>query len=691
MATKIDGFRIPRRREFGGFGIRIKIFFGYFLVSVFTLLIGFVGYRMAQAMETHWTDLSEKTLPMRQTLETMRLEEASLFGVFYEIALVYQTEEASPGRDAKIAYEKGEIEEAEQAFKKAYDDYQSLVNAYFPHELNSLSQLTEGKEAILRSATDFFAFIENPTDPSRLPKTLEAVEEADSHFRETVAEILAGEDEEFRTLAGTIEGLSHQTISLLWRMSLWVFLVSILFGLILSRAIVRPIAAVHSAALAIADGDLKKRAMVLSDDEIGEMAHSFNAMAEKLSSSNATLERRVEARTAELRHSKEGLERANLKLKEAVGLVTQEKAKAESFLSSIGEGVLALDREGHILMVNAEAERMLGVAFSDVRGKSFGDYIHFLGNEGQVIGLNTPPMSQVRTEKKRIFTVSYFAHKDEGKTAFSTTFSPILVGGKFFGTIITFRDVTQDEAFSKAKSDFISLASHQLRTPLTGIKWILQEATQMKDIKEWKREYLKDAVTSTQRMIALVHNLLNVSRLETGSIAIHPAPFDMGDFVDHFVRHEAQMAANERQQTLHFRKPTTKIMIDADRSLFQQTLSNLVSNSIRYSPPNTAIDIRLSKKGKSVELAVSDHGIGIARKDQKHLFDKFFRTKDGAKYSTTGSGLGLYIVRHILNAMKGEIHCNSTVGKGTTFTVSLPLKSTLKRIKGDELFAHIIS
>lgn len=691
MTQKTDGLRASKRPGFGGFGIRTKIFFGYFLISFFTLIIGFAGTRMALTMEEYWTNLSEKTLPLRVSLEAMRLEETALFGVFYETALIYHTEEDSIERSAKIAHEYKEIAEGREKFNEAFSTFSNLVEAYFPHELNALTRLADGKDAVLRSYDDFATHFQNPMDQASLFTVLEEVEEADHNFREIVGEILEGEQAELRELTETIETLSHQTISLLWRMGLWIFLASLLFGLILSRAIVRPITAVHAAALAIAGGDLKNRAAVLSDDEIGEMAHSFNMMAEKLGDSNIHLEKQVSARTAELRKSKEGLEQSNLQLKAAIQAATQEKAKAESFLSSIGEGVLALDGEGHILMVNAEAERMLGVSLVEVKGKPFGDYIHFLGNEGQEIGLDTPPMSEVRAQKKRIFAVSYFAHKDEGKTAFSTTFSPILVGGKFFGTIITFRDVTQDEAFSKAKSDFISLASHQLRTPLTGIKWMLQEATKMKDIKEWKKEYLKDAVTSTQRMIALVHNLLNVSRLETGSIAIHPAPFDLGEFIDQFAHHEAQLAANEKQQTLRFKKPASKIMIDADKNLFQQTLSNLISNSIRYSPPDTTIDIRLSKKGKTIELAVSDHGIGIGRKDQKHLFEKFFRTKEAAKYSTTGSGLGLYIVRHILNAMKGEIRCDSTLGKGATFVVTLPLKSTLKRTKGDELFAHIIS
>jgi PAS domain S-box-containing protein len=389
------------------------------------------------------------------------------------------------------------------------------------------------------------------------------------------------------------------------------------------------------------------------------------------------LEIRVQERTADLNKSRNEVE--------------QEKARAEAYLSSIGEGVLAIDLKGRIVLMNLAAEQILGKPFSAVQNKSFEKAFHWEDSEGQLITPSAPFVIKAIRDRKITITVCNFFSKTEGKIPLATTFSPILVMGKFIGPIITFRDIRQEEKFDRSKSEFIDLASHQMRTPLTGLKWILEEAKNMKSIDAWKKEYLNDGLTSVQRMISLVHNLLNVSRVETGAIAVNSETVNLGDFIAEFLKGEAQLVANGKKQQIHFAKPPRPILAVIDKQLLRQVVSNLVSNSIRYSLEKTTIEIHVRKMGQKFDLIIRDKGIGIRQKDQKHLFEKFFRAEEASRYSTTGSGLGLYIVQKVLKILNGDIRCDSELGKGATFTVTLPLKAAIRKGEGKELFEHVIS
>ena len=230
----------------------------------------------------------------------------------------------------------------------------------------------------------------------------------------------------------------------------------------------------------------------------------------------------------------------------------------------------------------------------------------------------------------------------------------------------------------KAKSEFVSLASHQLRTPLTGIKWLLQEIFRKGGLSDIQIEYLDDAMNSNDRMINLVNDLLNVSRLETCTIQAVSTKVDLFEFIHPIIR-EASILSKETGRILQFHMSDPKIEVILDSQLIGQVITNLLSNAIYYTDKGKTIIISAEKKGKKAIIKVQDEGIGISKEDQKKLFKKFFRAKAAAKRSTTGSGLGLYIVGKILEVCSGTIECSSEEGKGTTFTVSLPLKGPVNK------------
>ncbi|MBU0577732.1 PAS domain S-box protein [Patescibacteria group bacterium] len=250
-------------------------------------------------------------------------------------------------------------------------------------------------------------------------------------------------------------------------------------------------------------------------------------------------------------------------------------------------------------------------------------------------------------------------------------------------------DITERKEIDKAKSEFVSLASHQLRTPLTSIKWLVEAVLQKGSLDKLQKEYLQDALGSNERMIKLVNDLLNISRLEAGVINVTPKKTDISEFVNELIK-ESRFMAKENNQTIKFTKPKKKIIAHMDRQLIGQVISNLISNALKYSKKNTTVTVLLKKQTDKITISITDKGIGISKEDQGKLFTRFFRSIEATQISTTGSGLGLYIIKKILNICNGSIKCKSAPAKGSTFTVTLPIKGVGRRgLK--ELIQHTIS
>lgn len=398
------------------------------------------------------------------------------------------------------------------------------------------------------------------------------------------------------------------------------------------------------------------------DDEFSELLLSLDLMSSNL----RELIEENQNKTSQVEHSKYKIE--------------TEKAKLEAFMKSIGEAIVAIDLEGNIIMINTAAEKMFKQPFVYVSGKLFEDIYHFENEKGEPLRLNNFPIQDVLNSKQQIYLRTLFGDKENGQIPFATTVSPILFGDTVLGVIGTFRDITKEVEVDKAKSEFVSLASHQLRTPLAGLNWLLQEVVRKGQLDEIQSEYLQDALMSTQRMVHLVGDLLNVSRLETGIINVESNDEDLSKLINLLVK-EASVVALDKHIKIDFNNPDMPVIASYDKDLIGQVITNLLSNAINYSDPNTTIQISAGSDDKGIFFTVKDQGIGISKEDQEKLFTKFFRSKDAARYSTTGSGLGLYIIKKVLTVCEGSIECDSDVGKGTAFTVRLPFKGPT--IKGD--------
>ncbi|TSC69911.1 MAG: two-component system, OmpR family, sensor histidine kinase ResE [Parcubacteria group bacterium Gr01-1014_70] len=346
--------------------------------------------------------------------------------------------------------------------------------------------------------------------------------------------------------------------------------------------------------------------------------------------------------------------------------------------SSMAEGLVVIDNQQRVEALNQAGGVFLRIAPKQAMGMLIGDLLklyHIEHNE-QILW---PVERLMKLDITRIHIWDHIYCENKIGKLFPITMmaTPLLTAHAVSGAVILFRDATDEARADQAKSDFVAVASHQLQTPLTAIKLFAemldQDANELSEGQ--RREYLQLLRSSTERMIKLVNEMLNVSRLEAGAFRIQPEPTDLVVFIKGILK-ELGSLAKERSCILTFSEPSESLgALLIDTALLSQVLFNLVENAMRYSTKNTRhVTIKLEKKTARGEYAIhiEDNGIGISSGDRKRIFTKFFRADSARKIKSNGSGLGLYVVKMIVEAWGGTISFTSQTGVGTVFSVTIP-------------------
>ena len=237
---------------------------------------------------------------------------------------------------------------------------------------------------------------------------------------------------------------------------------------------------------------------------------------------------------------------------------------------------------------------------------------------------------------------------------------------------LTFHDVTQEREVSRMKSDFVSFVTHQLRTPLAGIKWLLELVAGSPGVPEEPAAYVRDAREAAERLIGLVNDLLDISRLESGTLTIVPRETHLGG-VTGSVLDEMRTLVEEKGHRLTVSGDDAVPTVMTDPQLLRQVVMNLVSNAIKYTRPGGEITIRMVRGDDGLVWAIRDSGIGIPKDAQRRLFEKFYRAENVLSIETEGTGLGLYLIKRIVERLGGRVWCESEEGSGATFSFTLPL------------------
>ena len=362
-------------------------------------------------------------------------------------------------------------------------------------------------------------------------------------------------------------------------------------------------------------------------------------------------------------------------LKARLAEAEEDKARDEAMLGSLGEGLVVLDTDGNILLMNPMAESLLGWTHEEVAGKKWDDVAVLETEDGRRIGAEKRATKRVLTSGKAISNdKNYYVRRDGKKFPVGTTAAPIIFGDKVIGVIAVFRDITREKYVDRAKSEFVSLASHQLRTPLSSIKWFAEMllAGDAGQLADEQKQFVENIALSNERMIELVNGLLNISRIESGRIIVDPEPTDLGQLVRELAT-ELEKKIKDKNINLVISVADGMQKVNIDPKLIRQVYMNLLTNSIKYTQPAGRVVVFISVKGGEVVSQVSDNGYGIPKREQARVFTKFFRGENVVKLETDGTGLGLYLVKAIVESSGGRIWFESEEGKGTAFWFTLPL------------------
>jgi len=365
--------------------------------------------------------------------------------------------------------------------------------------------------------------------------------------------------------------------------------------------------------------------------------------------------------------------RSKREIENLAGMMAERSARLDSILGSMTDGLWVYDANGAVVDVNQAALNMFGLA-SRAEAVEKGSFLSLSLRDSEGRAIPSQDMPYARALAGQIVP-DYLAIGKNLITArdldLSIAAAPIISEG-IVGAVLVIRDITAVQELDRKKDEFLSVASHELRTPLTTIKGYTQLLAQtVNDLAPEERStYIGAVLGEIERMMGLISELLDVSRIETNRLQIHPQPIRWVEFIEGRV---SAFRVQHPARTIGFDTMTPETTVVADPDRMRQVVDNLLSNAIKYSPDGTEIDVRIMIDDGHALTAVRDHGIGIPRDEIPQLFERFHRARNVSSRYYGGLGLGLYIARAIVEAHSGAIMVESEEGHGSTFTVSLPL------------------
>lgn len=380
------------------------------------------------------------------------------------------------------------------------------------------------------------------------------------------------------------------------------------------------------------------------------------------------------ARSATKKTDEEYLQRLLSDLGQAKHKLDEGRAKSAAMLNSLGEGLIVTDEHGHITTANSYALRCLGFAQEELIGQWLPKMIVAVDQFGRPLNQLTRPSVRALSTGQTISDSVYYLTKSGEAIPVHVTVSPVMVGSKPTGAIEVFQDLTKERQLDIAKNEFVSLASHQLRTPATGMKSILSmlASGDFGPMTELQQKYVNKAIQTNDRQLQIIEDLLNVALVDAGKLELDLDFADVSAVLHDIISdHAAILPA--RRQSIAFKSPrNVRLLLDVPK--FRMVMDNLISNASKYSPAEGNIDVTLTSRPETVTIAVSDKGVGIPQDEIPKLFTKFTRLSNEFSASVGGTGLGLFLTKSIVELHGGAIGVVSEESRGSTFTVCLPTK-----------------
>lgn len=439
------------------------------------------------------------------------------------------------------------------------------------------------------------------------------------------------------SLETTYDNLNH--ISLIYfSASLLAVVLGVVMAVIISRSLTNPIAEINDRTTRIAQGDYSGGILVRSNDEIGQLAENVNALA--------------------------------VRIEETTNSTEFERRRLDSVLEHMTDGVIATDRRGSINIINTAALQMTGMEDSNVAlGQSILEVLQIADryNLRELLDNQDELLLDFSNEERQLIIRAYFSLIQRAS-------------GFISGLVIVLHDVTEQQRIEEERRQFVSNVSHELRTPLTSVKSYvdaLQEGT-IED-PEVAKSFLAVAQDETTRMIHMINDLLELSRMDSGTMKLETEYVNVGELFNYILNRFDMIIANddkpEKYYTIKREITNSQIWVELDTSKFTQVVDNIMNNAIKYSPDGGVITARMIDRKTEVVLSITDQGLGIPKKDLGHIFDRFFRVDKARSRAQGGTGLGLAISKEIIERFGGKIWVDSSEGKGSTFSISLPYEA----------------
>lgn len=385
-----------------------------------------------------------------------------------------------------------------------------------------------------------------------------------------------------------------------------------------------------------------------------------------------TEERKFQLRI--VRHAAE-LEQANTR-------IVEEKDRSEKILQmlkSLGEGVFATDEAERIIFMNERAEYISGKTLKDVENNTSSEIFSFLKRKEGASQVLRMAQTTLARKSTFIFPEGTFLILSNKEIPVSGACSPIRnEKQEIIGTVTIFQDITKKHELDQMKDTFLSVAAHQLRTPLGSMRWSMELLLDgdLGKLPKGALEVMQQIYNNSERMILLVDDLLDMARMTESKGREEKRMSDIGIILGEVVK-VMNAEGKRRGVKIIFKKPSTPLPLTAvSPKHFYEAFENLISNALKYNKENGSVMLTLNEKPDKFLITVTDTGIGIPKEDQSSIFSKFFRAKNAVLKETEGSGLGLSVVKSYLEESGASIRFESTEGVGTTFFVELPIQST---------------
>ncbi len=377
----------------------------------------------------------------------------------------------------------------------------------------------------------------------------------------------------------------------------------------------------------------------------------------------------IRRKESDLQRQLAEIRRLNVELDQTNTALKQSEQKIQTILSSAGEGILELSPHGAITYINPGAMSMTGYERQEMLGQPFASVLT------QESGPQFVEQMQKHAEIDR-WSCELMMRRKNGDPFWVRVSANTIrdADWKPLGLVLVTTDIMHLKELDRMKTEFVSMVSHELRTPLTSIKGyvsMLREG-ELGEMTSEQHEFLDITLENADRLMGLINDLLDISRIESGRLRLTLSEFEFGDVIK-AVRSDMRAMGETKQIKTVVEGDANPVRVRADRDRVVQILANLLSNAYKYSPEGTTVRIRTHADQRFARIQVVDQGMGLSEQDQAKLFTKFFRTEAAKQRGISGTGLGLSISRQLVEMQGGEMSVKSDVGHGSTFAFTLPL------------------